>query len=166
MTSARVVLEVYPHAGLVALFDLPKSLKYKKGPVERRRAGLMELSEYLANLKHAKPPLRGNDRLSGLLDRDIGPIRGRDLKAHEDRLDGLVCAYLGYYFWYGRLTRNKIIGDVETGYIAIPHLVAGGIGATPNKTRILAARGTKRRKSRKLSRRGKIGVQGAAGADR
>lgn len=45
--SHRVILEVYPHAGLVALFDLPKSLKYKKGTVAQKRAGLSTLAEHL-----------------------------------------------------------------------------------------------------------------------
>jgi predicted RNase H-like nuclease len=36
----KILLEVYPHAGLVALFDLAKSLKYKKGSTAQKRLGL------------------------------------------------------------------------------------------------------------------------------
>ncbi len=125
---ANVILEVYPHAGLVALFDLPKSLKYKKGRLAQKRAGLRALGQHLGRLRHAVPILRANACLTNLLSRDLDSLRGRDLKAHEDRLDALFCAYLAYYFWYWGVAQNEMFGDLETGYIANPKLIPGGIG--------------------------------------
>ena len=118
---------MYPHAGLVALFDLPKSLKYKKGPVTQKRKGLSTLAEHLRRLVQASPRLSANACLSDLLSLELGDLRGRDLKAHEDRLDALFCAYLAYYFWFWGLDRNQVFGDVETGYIANPRLLRGGV---------------------------------------
>ena len=55
---------------------------------------------------------------------DLG---GRDLKAHEDKLDAFFCAYLAYYFWYWRQDRVEMFGDVTGGYIANPKLQPGEI---------------------------------------
>jgi predicted RNase H-like nuclease len=57
----------------------------------------------------------------------VTDLRGRRLKAHEDKLDAFFCAYLAYYFWYWRLDRVEIFGDVASGYIANPKLQPGGI---------------------------------------
>lgn len=126
-TSNRVVLEVYPHAALVALFDLLKSLKYKKGRLEQKRRGLQILSGHIPRLFSGTPRLRPNDRLGQLLSRDISMLPGPDLKVHEDTLDAVLCAYLAYYFWYWRVDRNEVFGDVGTGYIVNPTLLIGGI---------------------------------------
>ncbi len=127
--STKVILEVYPHAGLIALFDLPKSLKYKKGTLAQKRQGLSALAEHLRRLTHATPVLRGNACLADILSRDLDSLGGAELKAHEDRLDALFCAYLAYYFWYWGLARNHVFGDLDTGYIANPKLFPGGIAS-------------------------------------
>lgn len=125
--STKVILEVYPHAGLIALFDLPKSLKYEKGTLAQKRLGLRVLAEHLCRLTHATPILRGNACLVDLLSRGLDSLGGTELKAHEDRLDALFCAYLAYYFWYWGLVRNQVFGVLETGYIMNPKLLPGGI---------------------------------------
>ena len=125
--SERVVLEVYPHAGLVALFDLSKTIKYKKGNLSAKRAGQGVLLKYLARLDDAEPRIRRNTRLDELLLRDVQHLPGKDLKVHEDRLDAFFCAYLAYYYWYWRLDRFEIFGDASSGYIANPHLIEGGL---------------------------------------
>jgi predicted RNase H-like nuclease len=67
--------------------------------------------------------------LDDVLSRDLDSLGGTELKAHEDRLDALFCAYLAYYFWYWGLARNQVFGDLETGYIANPKLFPGGIAS-------------------------------------
>jgi predicted RNase H-like nuclease len=118
--SKNMVLEVYPHAGLVELFDLPKSLKYKKGTLAQKCSGLRVLAEHLTQLAQATPVLLKTPYLADLLTRDLKSLKGRDLKAHEDSMDAVFCAYLAYYFWYWRLARNRVFGDLDTGYIVNP----------------------------------------------
>lgn len=55
--SGRIVFEVYPRAAMVALWDLKKSIKYKKGTLGTRRIGLRTVRNYLNDLSHAKPAL-------------------------------------------------------------------------------------------------------------
>jgi predicted RNase H-like nuclease len=42
------------------------------------------------------------------------------LKALEDKLDALLCAYIGAHWWYWGRERNLVLGDRTTGYIVIP----------------------------------------------
>lgn len=123
---------MYPHAGLVALFELPKSLKYKNGTLAQKRLGLRILTEHLGQLAQATPALLKTSYLADLLTRDLSSLNGRDLKAYEDSMDAVFCAYLAYYFWYWRLVRNRIriFGDLDTGYIVNPMLPPGGIASS------------------------------------
>ena len=114
--------EVYPHAAMVALWDLPKTIKYKRGSVAENRMGLNTLRAYLSRLSKAEPPLRRSGVLSELLTAELNQLSGRKLKDYEDQLDALFCAYLAYYFWYWRWERNEVFGDLESGYILNPTL--------------------------------------------
>jgi len=48
------------------------------------------------------------------------PTKGADLKAVEDQLDALICAYVAAHWWYWGLARNWVLGDREAGYIVVP----------------------------------------------
>ena len=45
------------------------------------------------------------------------------MKAVEDQLDALICAYVAAHWWYWGLERNLVLGDRETGYIVVPTLL-------------------------------------------
>jgi predicted RNase H-like nuclease len=126
--AARAFAEVYPHAGMVALFDLPKIIKYKKGTVDEKRTGLEALRSLLASLLHAEPRVVDSDMLRSLLGKGLDGLRRQELKAYEDSLDALFCGYLAYYVWYWGWTKNEVFGEVRTGYIMNPKLVPGGVG--------------------------------------
>lgn len=114
------LFEVYPHPAMVALFELEQIIKYKKGRVAERRAGLGQLQRHLQALTAREPGLKNSPRLQALLGQDPERLRGRDLKQHEDSLDALFCAYLAYHCWCWGEERNEMIGDLETGYIVVP----------------------------------------------
>ncbi|HYJ89264.1 MAG TPA: DUF429 domain-containing protein [Pyrinomonadaceae bacterium] len=120
--TGRILLEVYPHAAMVALFDLPKTIKYKKGSVASRRFGLETLRSHLQQLTSATPPLCSSPLLQDLFTQELTQLAGRALKDYEDSLDALFCAYLSYYFWYWGWERNELFGDVESGYMLNPTL--------------------------------------------
>ena len=118
----RILAEVYPHAAMVALFDLPKTLKYKKGPVTEKRSGLAHLRKYISSLVETEPALVMTESLKALLGIDLGRMVGRGLKSYEDTLDSVFCAYLAFYFWYWGWERNELFGDTDSGYILNPKL--------------------------------------------
>ncbi len=119
--AMKRVFEVYPHPAQVVLFRLKKRLLYKKGNVEARRRGLVLLQEKLfKELPGLKPRLILDKGFKTLLQRDVSGMKGRVLKAHEDTLDSLFCAYTGFYHWYWGEERSEVLGDMETGYIVIP----------------------------------------------
>ena len=112
--AGRYQIEVFPHPAMVQLFNLSRILKYKKGRIAERKEGLSELrSHILTNLKQHTPPLL-------IKDLPIIPDKGKALKALEDQLDSIVCAYVGAHWWFWGCDRNQVLGSLQEGYIVIP----------------------------------------------
>lgn len=125
-TRSRRALEVYPHPATVALFGLPRTLKYKHKPgrdLDRLRTESLRLIHLLEGLELADPSLH-LDHHAGW--RDVrGSVeqsaRKVDLKAVEDIVDAVLCAYIGLYA-HRRPDSTTVFGDVEHGYIVTPSL--------------------------------------------
>ncbi|MCY7392409.1 MAG: hypothetical protein LH647_13285, partial [Leptolyngbyaceae cyanobacterium CAN_BIN12] len=43
-----------------------------------------------------------------------------ELKAVEDQLDSLICAYIAAHWWHWGTERNVVLGDRAEGYIVVP----------------------------------------------
>lgn len=114
----RFQIEVYPHPAIVNLFGLEKILKYKKGKLADRKLELRKLYQYIVNiLPTLEPALEICHNFV-----DIEKIDSMvALKTTEDKLDSLICAYIGAYWWYWGQTKNMVLGDSTTGYIVIPN---------------------------------------------
>lgn len=110
----RFQIEVFPHPAIVNLFGLERILKYKKGKLSERRAELIKLRQYILDyLPNLEPAVK-------LTDLPEIPLTGLAMKSLEDKLDSLICAYVGAYWWYWGLEKNLVLGDRDTGYIVIP----------------------------------------------
>ena len=48
------------------------------------------------------------------------PKGGLALKAVEDQLDSIVCAYGAAHWWYWGHARNQVLGSLASGYIVVP----------------------------------------------
>jgi len=118
--NQRVMLEVYPHPALLELFRLPSIIKYKKGNIARKRSGQRELQDRLKELSRFVPPLESTPRLSEFLATNVNSLPGAKLKANEDGLDAIVCAYIAYYYWFWGPCGTRVFGDVDSGYIILP----------------------------------------------
>lgn len=120
----RYQIEVFPHPAIVQLFGLERILKYKKGKVGDRHVELTKLYSYIKDiLPTLEPSLKVNKAFYDgemLLARNC---TGKILKALEDKLDSVICAYVGAYWWYWGEQRNLVLGDRSTGYIVIPNRV-------------------------------------------
>jgi predicted RNase H-like nuclease len=117
----RWAFEAYPHAGMVELFGLDRIVKYKRGRVDQRRAGQDELASLLRRrLPQLDPPLRLNADLSRLLRKPSAGLRGRALKAREDELDAVFCAYLAAHLWAWGRSRQRLLGDPSDGVVVLP----------------------------------------------
>ena len=115
----RYQIEVFPHPATINLFGLEKILKYKKGKLTDRRIELTKLRGYITDIL---PKLEPALSLSSL---DCIPAiatqqTGKELKAIEDQLDSLICAYIAAYWWYWGEAQNMVLGDLDTGFIVIP----------------------------------------------
>ncbi len=129
----RYQLEVFPHAVTVQLFNLEQIIKYKKGRLSDRQAGLTHLRELiLENLPKLNPSLKLKP-----LPEIPAKVTLKQLKAIEDQLDALICAYMGAYWWAWGLEKCWVLGGkefdpcpkaieeyLETGFIVIPQRVS------------------------------------------
>ena len=113
-TPGRYQIEVHPHAATVQLFDRETIVKYKKGTLAQRAAGLATLRALVVErMPHLIPSLAPPD-LPEI------PGTGRALKSCEDQIDALLCAYVAAYWWYWGRERNDVLGDSRRGYIVVP----------------------------------------------
>lgn len=115
----RWLFEVYPHPAMVRLFGLDRIIKYKKGAMAEKRAGLAILRGFLAKLEG----LESNAMLSDLLGWDLKSSRGEGLKRYEDTLDAVFCAYLAWHCWKWGEKKNEMFGTLDNGYIVVPKAV-------------------------------------------
>lgn len=119
----RYQIEVFPHPAIVELFNLPLILKYKKGRLLERRLELIKLHQYIVKvLPTFEPKLHLTFAEDCALFAEI-PSTGSALKALEDRLDSLICAYVAAYWWYWGKEKNIVLGDRASGYIIVPKRV-------------------------------------------
>lgn len=112
--EGRYQIEVFPHPATIQLFNLSRILKYKKGRLAQRSEALSQLRDHiLTGLPQCEPPLK-IEQLPEI------PTGGKALKALEDRLDSIICAYVAAHWWYWGLARNGVMGDCQQGYVIIP----------------------------------------------
>jgi predicted RNase H-like nuclease len=115
----RQIFEVYPHPAMVALFKLPRTLKYKSRPHRKPEERLSEFDKYvnhLRSLNKAAPPANLTDFIE-----EYHTFTGKRLKNFEDRLDAIFCAYIALYYWWWGDKKCHIFGDMEKGYIVTPY---------------------------------------------
>jgi predicted RNase H-like nuclease len=120
LEPVRQVLEVFPHPALVALFDLDRIIPYKARPHRshaQRITAFRQLQAHLRSLASAEPALLD---AAALLDDPLEFAVQARLKDYEDRLDGLICAYIGQYLWRWGMARARVFGDFQRGYITTP----------------------------------------------
>lgn len=110
----RYQIEVFPHPATIHLFGLTRILKYKKGKLAERRSQLDRLRQYILEVLPMLEPKLTPFALPEL------PLKGIALKAAEDQLDSLLCAYVAAHWWHWGLERNWVLGDRSTGYIVVP----------------------------------------------
>jgi predicted RNase H-like nuclease len=141
----RYQIEVFPHPATINLFKLDRIIKYKKGKLAERQLELMKLCQYIVDILPSLEPSLNLSCGTGILPVSCGtgilpvscgtgilpvscsnlpeiPTSVATLKALEDKLDALLCAYIGAHWWYWGIERNLVLGDRKTGYIVIPQV--------------------------------------------
>jgi predicted RNase H-like nuclease len=127
-TAPRRAIEVYPHAAMVALFRLPRTLKYKAKPgrdLDQLRSELLLLMDGLEGLAQAAVPLQvaAHEGWVELRRQVVTARRKSDLRRVEDPVDAVMCAYVAMYA--ERCPAGvTIYGDVASGCIVTPSLRA------------------------------------------
>jgi predicted RNase H-like nuclease len=105
---------------MIALFNLDRTVKYKAKAGrshEQRLAEFARYQELLRNGETLEPALLG---ARNLLNQELSTLSKARLKDYEDVLDGLMCAYIAHYLWCWGMTRARVFGTIEQGYIVTP----------------------------------------------
>ena len=117
---AKRAIEVYPHPATVVLFGLARTLKYKQK--QGRDLGLLR-GELLALMTHVEEVVDTDATWSVLRSQVETATRKTQLRVVEDQVDAVLCAYIAL-FAHRWPERTTTYGDLETGYIVTPSLVA------------------------------------------
>ena len=124
----RRLIEVYPHPATLALFDLDHIIRYKKGSAVDRGRELRRCQRLLGKtLSRMNPPVRIGEMVHRIFAEDPATLRGVARKRHEDTLDAIVCALVGWIHWSHGGQRSKVLGDLQSGFIVVP-LADGAMG--------------------------------------
>lgn len=137
--APRTALEVYPHAAAVALFDLPRTLKYKQKTgrdVALLRSELLRLMGFLEALADAEPSLTVRDcaAWAALAAGVRGATRKSELRRAEDPVDAVLCAYIARFATL-RPAEVTVYGDPADGCIVTPTLGVDLRAAGPSRRR-------------------------------
>lgn len=124
-TTVRRAIEVYPHAALVTLFWLDRTIKYKAGKgrtVVSRHAAFRRLTAHLETLVEHDPPLtvQAAPRWRGLVHAATSSPVGAELDRAEDEIDAFACAYVALLYWTYGTDRCAVFGSLQAGYIVTP----------------------------------------------
>lgn len=110
----RYQIEVFPHPAMIHLFGLNQILKYKKGTLADRIPELARLRQLILERLPNLTPSLNLQTLPPI------PSKGTELKALEDQLDSLICAYVAAHWWYWGSKKNWTLGDRASGYLIVP----------------------------------------------
>jgi predicted RNase H-like nuclease len=112
--SKRIAAEVYPHPATIRLFDLEKTIKYKKGRVAKKRAEFARYQDCLRNYLGESLPW-------ALESPEIGELLSvLWKKGYEDQVDSILCAIIGSLHLLHRGAQSEILGDDHEGHMLIP----------------------------------------------
>ena len=115
-------LECYPHPALIEMFQLHERHLYKKGRVDQKRQGQIQLASMLLSLEAASfLRLRVPDEARVYFDGEaISALKGKALKHNEDVLDAIICLYIAGLYQLDQ--RGRVFGDAQSGYIYVPQV--------------------------------------------
>ena len=128
--DGNLILETYPHPATVELFALNQIIKYKMKDgmnKEQRRNGQQELADRIRThfcdrpngLSLRRDKQRDKCLMALLCEPDL-TITHDELQKREDKLDGLICAYIAAWADAGRCLQR--FGAVGEGVMFIPCL--------------------------------------------
>ncbi|MDP7707436.1 DUF429 domain-containing protein [Mycobacterium sp. TY815] len=120
----RRAIEVYSHPATVALFQLGRIFKFKKGTPAQRKPEMLRYIRAIESLASAPVPIHvvEHDEWNDLRRAVEKAERQLELNRAEDQIDAVMCAYVAVYAQH-RPDDVTIYGDFPAnGYILTPTL--------------------------------------------
>jgi predicted RNase H-like nuclease len=112
--TRRAIIEVFPHPAAVRWLALPRTIKYKRGPVAARRREFARLQRLVRQwLDTQAPEILRHPPTEELLHTPW-------TKDIEDQTDALLCALVGRQWAVAGKRSVEFLGDRRTGFIVVP----------------------------------------------
>jgi predicted RNase H-like nuclease len=108
MAAGKWQIECYPHPALIEIFGLKERHQYKKGRVNDRKRGQIELARLLSKLSQSRILTLNIPKLCALPfnEEHIEGLSGVSLKRNEDILDAVICIYIAGLYALGQSQRS------------------------------------------------------------
>jgi predicted RNase H-like nuclease len=121
--TSKWQIECYPHPAIINLFNLSERLKYKSKRgmnVNDQRKGQARLGWLIRQLSSSRDlqlKIPNHVQANSLsFDKEYS-LKGKQLKAHEDKLDAIICLYIAALHAIGK---TVTYGTTSNGYIVVP----------------------------------------------
>ncbi len=131
----QVCIEVYPHPAMVSLFSLDCVIPYKAKPgrgLPALKGAFERLLDHISAVCGGLLHLQDSPRWVRLRSTAAAAERKAHLRAIEDEVDAIFCAYLAW-LWANEPQQVAVFGSVEEGYIVTPNPPKDGSAAAQIK---------------------------------
>ncbi|MFZ5478860.1 MAG: hypothetical protein ACOZNI_18955 [Myxococcota bacterium] len=116
------LVETHTQAAQVMLFGVDRPVRLKAGPIGARKEAVQRLRELIAErmLQGGKPVLHMTPELDQLMAAHLPDLNGTRLGELEEKLESMLCAYVGAFLGQVGTDGCAFLGDLDTGYILLP----------------------------------------------
>jgi predicted RNase H-like nuclease len=119
-TGDRIV-ETHTQASQVLLFGVERPIRLKAGPIGARKEAVQRFRELIeTQLFIGEPELLEQGGMEPLMEAHLPDLNGTRLGELEERLEALLCAYIGAYLGICGAEGCAFLGDLQRGYILLP----------------------------------------------
>jgi predicted RNase H-like nuclease len=116
------LVETHTQAAQVLLFGVDRPVRLKAGPIGGRKEAVQRLRELIDErlIQAGTPRLHRTPELDQLMEAHLPDLNGTRLGELEERLEALICGYVGAYLGQVGADGCAFLGDLHSGYILLP----------------------------------------------
>jgi predicted RNase H-like nuclease len=116
------LVETHTQAAQVMLFGVDRPVRLKAGPIGARKEAVQRLRELVTErmLQNGRPLLHPTPELDQLMSAHLPDLNGTRLGELEEKLESMLCAYVGAFLGQVGTDGCAFLGDLDTGYILLP----------------------------------------------
>lgn len=115
------IIETHTQSAQVMLFGVDRPVRTKTGPIGGRKEAVARLRELITErMINGSPKLLPSTELDTLMTAHLPDLNGTRLGELEERIEALICAYIGAFLGQRGPDACAFLGDLDRGYILLP----------------------------------------------